>query len=95
MSKDKLEEGCGMAYVFIWDTSWWPQRVDLSPLGKPSPRKISARWAEKQVEKEEMEGAGVWHKEPAYGLGTGLNQADRGESDEVGMGLWLLGVCGV
>ena len=48
---------------------------------------------EEQVEEEEMEEACVWHKEHTHRLGTGLNQAGRGESDEFGMGFWLLGVC--
>lgn len=64
-----------MAYVSMWDSPWWPQRVDLSSLGEPSSRKISTGCAEEQVEREEMEGACAWHKEPTHRLRTGLNQA--------------------
>lgn len=49
--------------------------------------------AEEHEEKEETEGACVWLKEYTHGLG--LNLAGGSESDEFGMGFWLLGVCGV
>lgn len=44
---------------------------------------------------EETEGACMWHKEHMPRLGTGVNQAGGGESDEFEMGIWLLGDGGV